>query len=314
MFDVARDLHVHHSSQDIYQLLYQKTRGCGRKVTDKEIKRQIECSRKVAWRPDHPEAFEHVVNREIITHPQTPPWPEANLEAINAIVSGGFGLVDLWEASPIRLSDDNQAEAIIDGIFPGNPLLCCGLSNKEFVTRRREIWRGHLHRLSLIVPNPMVTRLGHTKDDGHLSEHTLDATAAWVYLVIEFDFSEFVRDDKTPSISASLVREWQVRGITVADACAALHLHLAERFPLLLAVHSGGKSVHGWYFAYRQSDEDLKAFMDYAVSLGADKTTWTRSQFVRMPDGMRDNGKRQTPYYFDPGKAVNCDHRLSQTD
>jgi hypothetical protein len=50
--------------------------------------------------------------------------------------------------------------------------------------------------------------------------------------------------------------------------------------------------------------EDLKAFMDYAVSLGADKATWTRSQFVRMPDGTRDNGKRQTPYYFDPGTAV----------
>ena len=40
--------------------------------------------------------------------------------------------------------------------------------------------------------------------------------------------------------------------------------------------------------------------MRYAVSLGADRATWTRSQFVRMPDGTRDNGKRQTVYFFNP--------------
>ncbi len=38
--------------------------------------------------------------------------------------------------------------------------------------------------------------------------------------------------------------------------------------------------------------------MRKAVSLGADPATWTRSQFVRMPDGTRDNGKRQTVYFF----------------
>ena len=52
--------------------------------------------------------------------------------------------------------------------------------------------------------------------------------------------------------------------------------------------------------------------MRYAVSLGADRATWTRSQFVRMPDGLRSKGgiredgtreedKRQTVYFFNPG-------------
>lgn len=41
--------------------------------------------------------------------------------------------------------------------------------------------------------------------------------------------------------------------------------------------------------------------MRYAVSLGADHATWTRSQFVRLPDGTRDNGHRQAVYYFAPG-------------
>jgi hypothetical protein len=40
--------------------------------------------------------------------------------------------------------------------------------------------------------------------------------------------------------------------------------------------------------------------MDYAASIGADHATWTRSQFVRMPDGTRDNGNRQTVHFFNP--------------
>jgi hypothetical protein len=40
--------------------------------------------------------------------------------------------------------------------------------------------------------------------------------------------------------------------------------------------------------------------MNYAVSLGADSATWTRSQFVRMPDGMREGGARQMVYFFNP--------------
>jgi len=216
-----------------------------------------------------------------------------------------LGLYDLWESSPIRLeSPENQSEEIIDVIFPGNPLLCCGKADYEFATRRRVTWRGHLHRLAKIVPNPMLTVSGHTQDMGRLSEHTKEATAARVYLVIEFDFSEFAGDGKTPSQWAPLVREWTAAGITVGDAGAALHLHLALRLPLVLVVHSGGKSLHGWYYVYETADNQLRPFMAYAVSLGADPHTWLRSQFVRMPDGRRENGNPQITYYFDPRKAV----------
>jgi hypothetical protein len=77
-------------------------------------------------------------------------------------------------------------------------------------------------------------------------------------------------------------------------------LHLAERAPLAAAVHSGSKSIHGWFYSAGQTEEKLRAFMRYAVSLGADDAMWTPSQFVRMPDGLRDNGKRQTVYFFNP--------------
>src|SRR5260370_36998245 len=52
-----------------------------------------------------------------------------------------------------------------------------------------------------------------------------------------------------------------------------------------------------------KTDVELRPFMDYAVSLGADHATWLRSQFVRLTDGLRQNGKRQITYDLDPGKG-----------
>jgi hypothetical protein len=69
---------------------------------------------------------------------------------------------------------------------------------------------------------------------------------------------------------------------------------------MVMTVQSGNKSLHGWFYAVAQAEEKLMKFMRYAVSLGADPATWTKSQFVRLPDGMRDNGNRQSVIYFNP--------------
>ena len=112
-----------------------------------------------------------------------------------------------------------------------------------------------------------MSRTGRTQD-GKESEHTLENTGPRRFLVIEQDRARLMNRRR-------------------------FLLHLAERAPLALAVHSGSKSLHGWFFCQGQSEERLRAFMRYAVTLGADRATWTRSQFVRMPDGTRDNGSRQ---------------------
>ncbi len=164
---------------------------------------------------------------------------------------------------------------MIDRLFADNPLLCCGQSKSDFATRSREEWRGKLSTMQLIVPSPMTARVGRTQD-GNESEHTLEKTGVRRFLVIEQD------------------------GGTI-DEQAAVLLHLAKRAPLTLAVHSGSKSIHGWFYCAGQPEEKLRRFMRYAVSLGADTATWTPSQFVRIPDGTRDNGKRQTVYFFNPG-------------
>jgi hypothetical protein len=74
--------------------------------------------------------------------------------------------------------------------------------------------------------------------------------------------------------------------------------------PFVLAVHSGGKSLHGWFRAFPLFDEATWPFMRYAYQLGADHVTWSRSQFVRLPSGTRQNGEPQKTYYLNPQEAV----------
>jgi hypothetical protein len=126
--------------------------------------------------------------------------------------------------------------------------------------------------LALIVPSPMSAVEGVTKE-GKPSKHTLSNTGDRRFLICEFDTG-------------------------TADEHAALLIHLAGYAPLVCAVHSGGKSLHGWFYVHGQSDAKVEKFFRYAVSLGADPMTWTKSQFVRMPDGRRDNGQRQTVFFL----------------
>jgi hypothetical protein len=203
-------------------------------------------------------------------------WPEVD-EPLRASVIDDVdgGLVDLWELSPVRIEDNEQhTEAIIDRLFPGNPLLCAGRNRYRFDTKPREDWRGGLAERQLIVPSPMSAIRGITKT-GQRSKHTLENTGPRRFLVCEFD---------TGTI----------------DDHAALLIHLAGYAPLVLAVHSGGKSLHGWFYVHGQPAPKVERFFRYAVSLGADRATWTRSQFVRIPDGVRDTGQRQAVYFFNP--------------
>jgi hypothetical protein len=313
IFRLARHLLVHFDERATFELLRAKAAGCGRPMRklEAEIANQIRNASRRMWRPRNPAAFERRTGAKLrlsdiplLLSPLSPPWPEPKIAQIRSIVGGGTGLANLADSSPIRFDDDTSyAEEIIDILFPGDPLLCLARSRSLFATRRREIWRGHLHRLPLIVPNPMLDVIGRTRE-GRWSEHTLQKTGRRTYLVIEFDFSEFGRDGHTPSRWAPLVREWREHGNTVADASAALLLHLSQRRPLVCVTHSGGKSLHGWFAAFGQPETKLRLFMEYAVRLGADHATWTRSQLVRIPDGLRENGRRQRCYYLDQTKAL----------
>jgi hypothetical protein len=261
-YRVARVLHPFRTATEIEQLLAAAT--AGQPVKQGEIERAVKRSATTAWQP----------GQRVASAPLQA-WSPENAEQREAVVASGLELVDLWGASPVRFEDKtSRAEEIIDKLFPGNPFLCVGRSNHQFATRHREELRGQLSETQFIVPSPMIARTGHTRE-GKESEHCLENTGSRRFLVIEQDGG-------------------------TADEQAAILLHLAERAPLALAVHSGSKSIHGWFFAANEPEERLHRFMRYAVSLGADRATWTRSQFVRTPDGTRDNGKRQAVYFFNP--------------
>jgi len=200
-----------------------------------------------------------------------PKWPEANFEQLEAVAASGLGVVDLWEKSPIRWDDNTpRTPEILGRLFGGDPWLCIG-SNRDFFTERlSKIVKPE--QFAQIVPSPMLDKYGMTADDRR-SQHTLSGTGPRRFLVLEFD------------------------GIA-RDTQAAVLLHLSERAPLTMVVDSGGKSLHGWIFVAGKTDEQLRPFFRMACGLGADPATWNRSQFVRMPDGRRDNGNRQSVLFF----------------
>jgi hypothetical protein len=294
LFRIARQLHAHMGRIEMERLLVEKVQGCGRHVPIHEIREAIKNSANCAWTP----AEQEPENGQAKSERKNPP---PDREAIHKIVRNRIGLYDLRERSEIRFGDADgppQTEYIIDSIFPGDPLLCVGKSSSEFSTRRRSVWRGHLSRLPLIVPNPMTKVVGKTKD-GRPSEHTLDAIGPRLWLVCEFDFSKFARDGITPTEWKTLIESWESAEITIADACSALLWELGTLAPLVLVVSSGGKSLHGWFKVAGATEEQLREFSRIAMRLSACSSTVNNpSQFVRIPDGLRENGARQLVWYF----------------
>ena len=51
LYRVSRQLHAHLSPEEIFRLLWSKTRNVGRRVGDKEIRAQIESAARTAWQP-----------------------------------------------------------------------------------------------------------------------------------------------------------------------------------------------------------------------------------------------------------------------
>jgi hypothetical protein len=253
--------------------------GCGREVPHAEIEQAVANSLSCAWQPG--------AKKTNASHAQQAPraaWPTRNEEQIEAVVASSevTGVWDLRVASPERFFDAARqvTEELVDALFPGDPLLCCGWDVKcRYGTGEREKWRGQLADLQFIVPSPMTAEEGHRKSDGKVSLRTLENTGPRRYLVIESDHG-------------------------TVDTHAAVLWHLARLAPLVLAVHSGGKSLHGWFSCAGADEDTLLRFMRYAVSLGADPATWTRCQFVRMPDGRRPRDGtspvRQSVRYFNP--------------
>jgi hypothetical protein len=260
------------TENEAYDRLRDGSADCGRRVTDKEIWRAV------SWIYSTP--LPDGLSRE------TKPKIRANDELIEAITSDprAPGLYDLWEASPVKLADRRYTGSILSKLYRPDDLICIGVTEWDFITlplSELPDSRCMLSAPQYIVPTPMRALKGWTKDEPSKLSYKSDDNAGenWMYFDAEFD------------------RRSQ-------DEQAALIAHLSTYAPLVMVVWSGGKSLHGWFRLYGEPEDKAQRFIDYALSLGADSKMNKKSQFGRMPDGMRDNGERQSVIYFNPEMAV----------
>jgi hypothetical protein len=157
------------------------------------------------------------------------------------------------------LPETEKPWEILDLLFSGDPLLCLATKQEEtFQTKNLSEWKAIGEQKNFIVPSPMSKRAGISKE-GRESGRCLDNTGERKFLVIESD--ELTRDE-----------QW----ILIA--------HLARFAPLVMVLDTGNKSLHVWFRCDGKVEEEQQ-FMTYAVGLGADKSTWNRSQLVRVPGG-----------------------------
>jgi len=203
-----------------------------------------------------------------------PPKPRGWSEVATRKLHSELGLepADLWERSPVVPDGGLDQLDIMRSLFPDREgLLCIGIDKSSFSTATLDELLARMHMASLVVPCYMTARTGPTQS-GRESAHAKANTGARRFVVLDFD-------DPPPEQHPSII--W----------------HLGRFKPLVMVLSSGGKSLHAWFPAAGE-DADA-AFWGLAVRLGADPALWrNRSQFVRLPEGVRDDGNRQPVLYF----------------
>lgn len=269
IFRVSRHLHAHMEEDDIFRLLKGKVEDCGREVSDRELRDAVRNSKECAWG-----ATGKMCRRD------NRKWPNPNPARIQKVLEAHDLDVDELEArSPHSVNQNGKrlsTSELLSHLFPEDALICAGRTDFQFDTCKAQAWRKRrLDSFEKIVPSPMSKVEGRRKSDGELSKHTLDNTGPRRFLVIEFD-------QGTLDEQSSLI--WE----------------LGTRAPLVMVVFSGSKSLHAWFYCEGEDEEDLRRYMEFAVTLGADSATWTRSQFVRMPNAMRDGEDLQKVVFFNP--------------
>jgi hypothetical protein len=186
-------------------------------------------------------------------------WPEPDAE-MAAVVIGGFE--PFFDLTPKA----DPAE-VLPQLFAEDELVCYSADlYHQFVAPARDVAACACGQ-TFIVPSPMRGKAGE-KRGGGMSARTLSNVGRRRYLIVEFD------------------------GVVGKDRQASLLHFLSLHGALVMAVDSGGKSLHGWFDVEGLADEDVVSFFALAVGLGADPKMWAPFQWCRMPGGRRVEGGR----------------------
>ncbi len=313
LFSVARQLHPHMPPDGIKRTLRAAVEKVGRAVSDREIRDAVRNSHAVQWqRGDKQQPRRPLPSGKpgtVRPHaPDATPWPlpcealreialcDANESGVFAIDDGEdekplgrkFTLDDLWmhcmSRREVHFLEDNWPESTwdagdwLDILFPGAEWICLAKSDlSSALTRRRDKWAFREHGYTYVVPSAMTGPQG-AGLDGRITSRCLANTGPRQWLVIEFDTG-------------------------TADEQAALHWYLDSMaagagWPRLrLAVHSGNKSLHGWYGPITSEDDARDLFAFARLYCGCDLHTWPKCQLVRLPAGVSAKGAHQKVHF-----------------
>ena len=206
-------------------------------------------------------------------------FPDYDSSAANEIYREWMITIEDLESSSIAKPPTHPLEAL-QALFQPDELICMASRlEKPSIVSYNRLQLGVACCRQFIVPNQMMGKVGLTKD-GKPSKRCTDNTGPRKRIVCDFDLPR-------PAMQPSLVS------------------YLADYSGLdpEWVVHSGNKSLQATWNCSSWSSEDIITFEEEAVRVGADPAIMgdgRRCQFVRMPAGYRDNGKRQVIHFCNP--------------
>jgi len=201
-----------------------------------------------------------------------PQWPERDSEAIQRVLGTISPLFDVAVEAGITASD------ALSSLFRPGEFVCTGPATTIATIRKVEDTISDAEHLQFVVPNPMQG-LSAINNAGEPSIRCQNNVLARRYLIIEVDDLAIPKPEQ-----------------------AKLASLLSKAVPLVMAVDSGGKSLHSWFAVEAMPVAEQAKFFSLACSLGADRALWNIASWVRMPGGLRIKGDhppvRQRIVYF----------------
>jgi len=197
-----------------------------------------------------------------------PPWPAKN----HAARKSRFAHAPLFDPD---IDTTLTSMHVIQCLFDPDEIMCVGWSKYRFTSMQARDLIHNAHNAEFIVANPMTAEVA---DNGSKRNKTIASHPdSRRFAVIEFDTGDSRQEQ--------------------AAVLSSLHTTAA---PLVMAVWSGGKSIHGWFNVRSLSPYHKLTFFRHAAHLGADESLFDMSKLVRMPGGKRANGQHQCILYWEP--------------
>ncbi len=184
-------------------------------------------------------------------------WPEASERVIRKVLDTVEPCFDGAASTGLRPCE------VLPALFQPGELVCMGADSERALIRPVEEVLTEADTMQFVCVNPMrgAAALNYA---GRMSVRCQNNVALRRFLVAEFD-------------DATISKREQ----------AQLATALGQMAPLVMAVDSGGKSVHAWFRVEGMPAREQAKFFAVACLLGADRTRWDMCGWLRMPGGLR---------------------------